>query len=135
MKKLPAFIFFIFLLFVAYWADTGTMPSLLKALVSFPNSDRVGHLVLYGVLAYLFSYAFPFRRVRLWRWNLRIGVVIALAFATLEEASQLFIPGRTADLVDLAFGFLGIYLSTWIPCMGDACETPSASGGDAEAKS
>lgn len=121
MRKILALSFFIFLLFVAYWADTGTMPQFLRVVSAFPNGDRVGHIVLYGALAYLVSYAFPFKRVRFWRWNVRLGVVVAVAFAVLEEFSQLFIPERTADLVDLAAGMLGIYLSTWIPCMGDGC--------------
>ena len=122
MKKLLAVGFFLFLLMVAYWADTGTMPGWIVAITRFPNSDRVGHLVLYATLAYLLTVAFPFRRVKLWRWSIPLGVVIAIAFASLEEFSQLFIPGRTADFIDLGAGYLGIYLSTWIPCMRSGCE-------------
>ncbi len=121
MRKVLALSFFIFLLFVAFWADTGSMPTVFKALYAFPNGDRLGHFMLYGMLAYLLMMAFPFSRVRVGRWALPLGIVLALGVATLEEASQLFIASRTPDLVDLAAGYLGIYASTWIPCAGTAC--------------
>lgn len=121
MRKGLALFFFIFLLFVAYWADTGTMPDILKTAYAFPNGDRLGHVVLYGMLAYLLTVAFPYRRVRVGAWSFSLGVVLALGMATLEEFSQLFIVTRTPDLIDLIAGYLGIYLSTWIPCMGGVC--------------
>jgi len=121
LRKLIAIAFFIFLLLVAYWADTGSMPAAFKALYAFPNGDRIGHFVLYGTLAYLLTAAFPFRRVRLLRWSLPLGVVLALAFSGLEEFTQLFIASRTPDIFDLAAGWLGVYVSTWIPCMRGAC--------------
>jgi polysaccharide biosynthesis protein VpsQ len=122
LKKLLAAGFFLFMLLVAYWADTRTMPGWIVAVTSFPNSDRVGHVVLYATLAYLLTVAFPFKRVKVWRWSIPLGVVIALAFASLEEFSQLFVPGRTADFIDLGASYLGIYLSMWIPCMKPKCE-------------
>ncbi len=121
MRKTLAVSFLIFLLCVAYWADTGSMPDALKAIYGFSNGDRIGHFVLYGVLAYLFTLAFPFRRYQVGGWMLPLGVLLALGLATLEEASQLFIATRTPDLVDLAAGYLGIFASTRIPCMGAAC--------------
>ena len=124
-RKLIAIAFFVFILLVAYWADTGSMPAALRALAAFPNGDRVGHFVLYGTLAYLLSAAFPFRRLRFLGWTLTLGVGIALGLALAEELSQFFIPARTPDIFDLAAGWLGIYVSTWIPCMRDACPPSS----------
>lgn len=121
MRKALAVAFFIFLCFVAYWADTGRMPELLKALYRFPNGDRIGHFALYGMLAYLLTLAFPFRRYRIGRWVVPLGVLLTLGLATLEEASQVFIATRTPDLIDLAAGYLGIFASTRIPCRGAVC--------------
>jgi len=133
VKKLAALAFFIFLLAVAYWADSGTMPAPLKFVSALPNGDRVGHFVLYGTLAYLVSAAFPSRRVRVGGWQLPLGVVFAAAMATLEEISQIFIPARTADLVDLAAGYLGILVSTLIFNRQSAPLSPGTEEGTSEA--
>ncbi len=127
MRKILALVFFAFLLLIAYWADTGRMPAVLKALYAYPNGDRLGHFILYGLLAYLLVFAFPFAQVRVGRWVMPLGIVLALGVATLEEASQLLIISRTPDLVDLAAGYLGIYASTWIPCAG-AARAPTPKG-------
>lgn len=121
MRKVLALAFFAFLMGVAYWANTGSMPALLKAIYAFPNGDRIGHFVLYGLLAYLLTAAFPFWRCKALGWMVPGGALLALGLATLEEASQLFMAARTPDLVDLAAGYLGIFASTLIPCMGAAC--------------
>lgn len=114
LKKLLALLFIFFLIAVAYWADSGTMPGPLKLVYAFPDGDRLGHFVLYGILAYLVSAAFPLRRVRIGVWHLPLGPVFAAALATLEEISQIFIATRSADPVDLAAGYLGILASALI---------------------
>ena len=122
MKKLLAFLFFLFLLLIAYWADTGTMPTFLKAIYDFPNADKLGHFVLYGFLAYLLTVAMPFQHVKILRWIIPLGVVLAASFATLEEISQLFFVNRTASLVDPVTGYAGIFSATlFVPCLRGAC--------------
>lgn len=115
MRKLPVLLFVIFLLMVAYWADSATMPSLLKAVYRFPNGDRLGHVVLYGILALLLNLALPGRRIHVGPVSLPLGSFLAAAFALLEELSQFFFPVRTPDLVDLTCGWLGIALGTYLP--------------------
>ena len=115
MKKLVALSFFLFLLAVAYWADSGTMPALLKLVYAFPNGDRLGHVVLYGLLAFLLNAALPGRRLSIGRFSLPVGAFIAVVFGALEEFSQFFFPNRTPDLVDLACGWLGIAVATYLP--------------------
>jgi len=122
MKKLLAFAFFWFLLLVAYWADTDSMPKIISAMIEIPYGDKIGHFVLYGILAYLLTVAMPFRRVKILRWSLPLGLVLAAGFASLEEASQLFFVNRTASLVDLFSGYSGILAAVFlIPCMRRAC--------------
>ncbi len=102
---------------IAYWADTGTMPPLIKQIYDFPNGDRLGHFAIYGLIAYVFSIASRFRRAQLGRFSVLWGVILAVGLATAEEASQLFIAARTADSIDLLVGYAGIYASTWLPCV------------------
>jgi VanZ family protein len=117
LKKLAALAFFVFLVVVAYWADSGTMPAPLRLVYAFPNGDRLGHFVLYGVLAFLLNAALPGRRISIGRGSLPLGAFIAALFAALEELSQFFFPHRTPDLVDLACGWLGIAVVTYLQRM------------------
>lgn len=128
MKKyLPLAGFVLFMILVIIWADTDTMPTFLRRMYTFPFGDKIGHFVIYGVFAFLLTWAMPARRLNLGRFSLPLGIVIAVAFATLEEASQLFFARRTPDLFDLLMGYLGIYASTWIPCMRDKSPSPERS--------
>jgi len=121
MKKLIAMLFFLFMLLVAYWANTNRMPELLKVAMEFPYSDKLGHFILYGILAYLLTVAMPFRWVKILRWNFPLGAVLAVVFATLEEISQLFFVTRSASFVDLFSGYSGIMAAMiCIPCLRNA---------------
>lgn len=102
---------------VAYWANSASMPGWLKAIYDFPNGDRLGHFVIYGLLAYVFSTALKYRRVRLGAFSVLWGVLLAIGLATAEELSQFFQPARTPDIWDLLAGYAGIIASTYIPCM------------------
>ncbi len=108
--KAAAILFLVFLLFVIWAADTGRMPSLFRAMYGFPNGDRVGHVVLYGILSFLLSLAFPpaGRKPRLW---LPVPIILLLLFSLAEECSQMFFSTRTADPIDLACSFAGILIA------------------------
>lgn len=88
------------------------MPEVLKLIYRFPNGDRVAHFILYGLLAFLLNWAFPRHGLRIRKWWIPLGSLVALAGAILEEGSQLIFVNRTADLVDLGCGFLGILFVT-----------------------
>lgn len=105
------FLFFILLLIVI--VDAGSMPLFARAIYNFPGGDRVGHFVLYGILAFLLASAFP-RSVRLGAVSIPAVIPTLLAFAALEEYTQTFFSTRTADLVDLAFSILGILVGGWL---------------------
>jgi VanZ family protein len=114
VKKLLALAFVLFLFAVIYWADSGRMPSLFESVYRYPHGDKVGHFVLYGILAWLLNAAFPGRRISLGRISLPLGMFSALLFALLEELSQFFFPNRTPDWADLLWGWLGILAATLI---------------------
>jgi polysaccharide biosynthesis protein VpsQ len=110
--KVAASLFFLFLLFVIWAADAGQMPSLFHALYDFPNGDRVGHVVLYGVLSFLITLAFP-RAVRPRGFFLPVPIIALLIFSAAEECSQMLFASRTADPIDLACSFIGILIAYW----------------------
>jgi len=105
--KAAAVLSVLFLLYIAWAADTGRMPPFLRYLYTYPNGDRVGHVVVYGTLAFLLHLAFPGSR----RWFGRpIPVAVAglFVFGTAEEFSQGLFPRRTPDAIDLFCTWLGI---------------------------
>ncbi len=128
MKKFFTIGFVVFLGLIIYWANTASMPALVKQIYRFPFGDKLGHFTLYATLAYLLSLAMPFKKVTIFGKPIALGVLLALGFATLEEFSQFFFPSRTPDLFDLASGYLGIFASTLIPCIRNACPPPSDIG-------
>lgn len=97
-----------------WWAPAAWAVLVLLA-TSIPNLslpgptgiDKLGHLSMYCMLAFLTQRAAPSpHRVRtLWR------VVTAIAaFAALDEAHQLFVPGRSADVADWVADTVGAAL-------------------------
>jgi polysaccharide biosynthesis protein VpsQ len=111
------FLFLAFLGLVIFWANTNTMPTALRDIYRFPLGDKIGHFVIYGTLAYLLTWAMPFRRISVGRFSLPLGVVIAIIDChASKNSARYFILRRNADMFDLLAGYLGIYASTWIPC-------------------
>ena len=74
-----------------------------------PFGDKVGHFVLIGGLGLGADVALRFRdwRFRSWR-GVPIGPAVVMVVALLEELSQIALPTRSFDLVDLAADALGI---------------------------
>jgi VanZ family protein len=111
--RLVALGFLLFLLLVAVAADLDLIPRFLRDLYNYPGGDKVGHFGLYGMFAFFGAKA--------WRRRLRsfpAGVLPAALLATLEELSQLFVAGRSADGLDLGAGFLGIGVAVVLATVG-----------------
>jgi VanZ family protein len=112
-SKLIALLFAIFIAWVIYAADTESFPPIIRYVYEFPNGDKAGHLILYGILAFLSALAFPQRKT-LGPISLTWSSMVLLVFTTLEEISQMFFPSRTFSLIDLGFSFLGVLLGDWL---------------------
>jgi len=73
-----------------------------------PNLDKFLHMVEYGILSYLIIRALMGSEVKLPHGKL---IVLAVIFATLygasDEAHQMFVPGRTAEISDLLADLIG----------------------------
>ena len=90
-------------------ADTGNLPHSIRAIYDFPNGDKLGHFIFFGLLYFSITRAFlsSFPSQPRGRVALSVGLTLALLIA-LEEWSQQFFPARTFDLVDLFFSYAGV---------------------------
>ncbi|MBN8614401.1 MAG: VanZ family protein [Deltaproteobacteria bacterium] len=80
---------------------------------SFPLRDKGVHAVEYGVLGFLLAHAClrTFRD----RAAIRVALFAVLAgvlWGVLDEIHQAFVPGRSADLLDLVADSVGIVVGT-----------------------
>jgi len=108
MKYISA-LFFIFCVAVIVLADSGNLPRPIRAIYDFPNGDKLGHFILFGVLTFsitrAFLSAFP-SKPRGWV-TLSIALILALLIG-FEEFSQKFFSTRSFDLIDLLASYAGI---------------------------
>jgi thioredoxin 1 len=88
-----------------------SIPRMPVPLPEFSGIDKVSHLAVYGVLGLLLMRAFL--NCRGWsvgrstRWTLAAGGI----FAGLQELNQTWIPGRGAEVLDLAANIAGLVLA------------------------
>jgi VanZ family protein len=108
MKYIGAFFLF-FVIIVIVLADNGSLPHSIHMLYDFPNGDKVGHFMLFGLLNFFvtraFFSSFP-TKPRGWV-TLLIGLTLTLLIE-LEEWSQQFFSTRTFDIVDFLASFAGV---------------------------
>ncbi|MBL8064152.1 MAG: VanZ family protein [Anaerolineales bacterium] len=113
--KIIAILFTLFILGIIVLADQNAIPPFIKALYDFPNGDKVGHFILYGLLNLFLTLAFlralPKRTSS--RVVLSVGLTLALLI-TLEEFSQQYFSARTFDLIDLTASLLGVLIGGWV---------------------
>lgn len=101
-------IFFVFIAAVVVAADEGRLPALIVALYAFPAGDKVGHFVLFGLLAFLLGLSLPLAGPpRPWLTLAAAGMVLAVLVGA-EEWSQSYFANRHASWADLASSYAGI---------------------------
>ena len=114
MTKWLAVAFSIFIIVVIILADMGTLPGLIRGLYDFPNGDKLGHFILYGILSLLLNLAFtlhPSRNLPRTIWT--VSLVLALLIG-LEEWSQSLFDSRTMDIVDLLASYAGVTITAFV---------------------
>jgi hypothetical protein len=113
LMRRAAFLFLLFIGLVIIAADTDSIPPFILDMYRFPGGDLVGHFLLYGMLAFLFTRAFP-RRLHMGGVSVPPVMFLVVALAVFEEISQFWFPLRTPDLRDLGCGVLGIFAGAWL---------------------
>lgn len=103
--------FFIFISYIIFLADTADHNFAFRIIGDIPYGDKLMHALLYGLMAWCLNYGLKFKTIQ---FNMQLGSIIVLTFATLEEFSQYYIPSRTFDMGDLLADFVGVVLvSLW----------------------
>lgn len=114
MRYITPFAFFAFICRMIYDADSKTPNILIQYASQIPFGDKFGHIILYGLLAFLLNYALNFKKVRRLGFELQVGALLVLAFAFLEEGTQFFLPTRTFSLADALCNVIGVVLFSYL---------------------
>lgn len=109
-----AAIFFVFIVWVIYAANTGGQNIFFRQIKLVPYGDKLGHFLLFGILTSLVILGSKFRSFQFKRINIYYGTLLVSLFVLFEELSQIYIPSRTFDFLDLSADALGISLATGI---------------------
>lgn len=107
----------LWLLFVAgiiVCADRSLARSLFEFVALYPGSDKAAHALGMCALAFTLNYALRARTIPLKCCRVQLGGLIIAVVMTIEECSQIWIPSRSFDLLDLAANYAGILLAGWL---------------------
>ncbi len=111
---LAAFAFIVFLGFIVFFADTGTMPAAIHRFYNFPYGDKAGHFVLMGLLTLALNLAFSARRIMIMGKRVLLGSALAILVVTAEEITQVFFQTRSLSVLDLGASYLGIVCASML---------------------
>lgn len=107
-------LFSLFIVLIIISADAGELGAL-AVIYKIPYADKVGHFILYGILALLLNLtifrSFPTQN------RIRIAISSSLVLALLiglEEFSQRNFSTRTFSLSDLSASYLGVIFFAWV---------------------
>jgi VanZ family protein len=117
MYKLVAFstaMFTFFIGWVIYMADTGQESIFFDLVKITPYGDKIGHFLLFGLLALGTNIVFKLRGIRHGNITILYGAIVIFCVVVIEELSQKFIPGRTFDLIDIIASLAGIIVFSLI---------------------
>jgi polysaccharide biosynthesis protein VpsQ len=108
--KILLVIYVFVLAVIIFLADRKGTRYLLNFVGNIPYGDKIGHFCLMGGFAFLLNLVLNAKTFKFLKINWLVGSLIVVIVVTLEECSQIFIRGRTFDLGDLFFDYLGIFL-------------------------
>lgn len=109
-----ACVFFAFILWVIYMANTGQSSVFFELVSMIPYGDKVGHFMLFGILTIAANIGLRFKTWSIGQQQIYLGATYVLIFASLEELSQQFFSRRTLDLSDFIADLAGIILFSFL---------------------
>lgn len=109
-------LFFSFtLLSIVFLADFGYMDAVFAYFKSiFSYADKVGHFILFGSLTFLINLMLKARKIEVFSLSIFVGTILMTTIMTLEEFSQIFIPARQFEWLDLLSNYAGILTFSYI---------------------
>jgi hypothetical protein len=108
--RLALFSFGLFLCCLVGLADSGRGRWLFGMAESIPGGDKLGHFILFGLLAFLVNLVMQATVVRCGRLTLLKGSAVVMGIVVAEEVSQLLFVSRSFELLDLAADLAGIWI-------------------------
>ena len=102
---------FIFLLIlIVFIANLGLGPVYFPFIYNYPGMDKVGHLILMGILSYLVNTLLRGEKIRVLSLSFLKGSLMVFLVVVLEELSQIFLTYRAFSLLDLIADLVGIII-------------------------
>ncbi len=114
LKIFTAAIFFVFICWIIYAADSGQTNDFILLSKTIPFGDKIGHFTLYGILVFLVNMATQMKTIKLGSIKVWMGTFFVSIFAVGEEFTQILFISRNFDTVDILFDFMGISLFSWL---------------------
>lgn len=105
-----AIVFFMFICWIILKADLNQNSELVKWIRHIKYSDKAGHFLLYGLLAFLVNLALNNRRIRIGNAFVLLGSLLVGTFAIAEEFTQIALASRSFEWWDMACDVVGIWL-------------------------
>ncbi|WHI51797.1 VanZ family protein [Microbulbifer sp. MLAF003] len=105
---LSTILFFGFILWVIYLANTGSSSIFFELVRAIPYGDKIRHIVLFGTLTLILTLSSRQKFYCLGSIHIYYGAIAVFLFALSEEVTQAFLPSRTFDFIDLAADLIGI---------------------------
>ena len=102
-------LYIVFIIYIMFLANSGQANSLFDVINNIPYGDKFGHAILFGLMASGLSIATNFSHYSIIGFKLYTGAIVIFLFALAEEFSQVYLPNRTFDLIDLFASFIGIF--------------------------
>lgn len=68
----------------------------------FPYADKILHLIIYAVLGGLCAWSLGVARIGKWGRGAYVAVILATAYGIIDEIHQAYVPGRHAEIFDVA---------------------------------
>lgn len=110
--RLITLLFLAFICLIIVLADSRKTSVFHEWAGAVPHGDKIGHFVLYGLLALGANLSLKGRYVK--SPVLQLGSLSVLVFAVIEELTQYFFPSRTLSAWDLLADALGVGVFTVI---------------------
>lgn len=91
-------------------ADNGRLGGIMALLHNPPGADKLAHLLLVGGLAFAINAATRCRPLPVCGRDWLPGTVVCLPLSILEEVTQIHIPTRNFDFLDMLMNVVGVLL-------------------------
>jgi polysaccharide biosynthesis protein VpsQ len=107
-------LFTLFIILIIVLADTGNL-GIFAGVYHIPYVDKVGHFILYGILALLINLTL-FRSIPRQNriWISVLSGLILIVLIGIEEFSQRNFSSRTFSLADLTASYFGVIVFSWL---------------------